>query len=117
MARVASVTMVSRVSGSPSATAFLTQCRTCSSSRPTATVCSALVDRGDLGEDVDAVGVLVDHALEAAHLALDAAQPLDGSRPCRSCSRASLSALASLGRVGRCTGFIGPRTGAAAGCW
>ena len=33
--------------------------------------------RGDLGEDVDAVGVLVDHPLEAAHLALDAAQPLE----------------------------------------
>ena len=32
------------------------------------------LDGGDLGEDVDAVGVLLDHALEAAHLALDAAE-------------------------------------------
>jgi hypothetical protein len=31
--------------------------------------------RDDLREHVDAVLVVVDHALEAAHLALDAAQP------------------------------------------
>ena len=33
------------------------------------------LDRRDLGEDVDAVAVLLDHALDAAHLALDAPQP------------------------------------------
>ena len=33
----------------------------------------------DLGQDVDAVGVVLDHALEPAHLALDAAQPLEVS--------------------------------------
>src|SRR5205807_7721611 len=31
----------------------------------------------DLGQHVDAVGVLVDHALQAAHLTLDSAQPLE----------------------------------------
>ncbi len=31
-------------------------------------------DRIDLGEDVDAIAVLLDHAREAAHLALDPAQ-------------------------------------------
>jgi hypothetical protein len=31
-----------------------------------------VLDRGDLGEDVEAVGVLVDPALEAADLASDA---------------------------------------------
>src|ERR1700744_2577281 len=34
------------------------------------------VDRADLGEDVDAVFVLFDHARDAAHLTLDAPQPL-----------------------------------------
>ena len=34
-----------------------------------------LADGCDLGEDVDAVGVLVDHPLQATDLALDAAQP------------------------------------------
>jgi hypothetical protein len=34
---------------------------------------------GHLGEDVDAVGVGLDHALQAAHLTLDAAQPLEVS--------------------------------------
>ena len=33
-------------------------------------------DGGDLRDDVDAVAVLLDHAGEAAHLALDAAQAL-----------------------------------------
>ena len=33
--------------------------------------------RGDLGEDVDAVRVLLDHAGDAANLALNAAQPLE----------------------------------------
>src|SRR5688572_16639271 len=33
--------------------------------------------RAHLGEDVDAVGVVVDHPRDAAHLALDAAQPLE----------------------------------------
>src|SRR5688500_6640462 len=33
--------------------------------------------RGDLGEDVDAVLLVLDHALQAAGLALDAAQPLE----------------------------------------
>ncbi len=36
-----------------------------------------LVDGGDLGEDVDAVDVLVDHALDAAYLPFDAAQALE----------------------------------------
>jgi hypothetical protein len=35
-----------------------------------------LRDRDDLGEDVDAVLVLVDHALQPADLTLDAAQPV-----------------------------------------
>jgi hypothetical protein len=34
---------------------------------------------GDLGEDVDAVLLLLDHALEAARLALDALEPLGPS--------------------------------------
>src|SRR5690606_39337375 len=34
-------------------------------------------DRCDLGEDVDAVRVLVHHAGDAPHLALDTAQPLE----------------------------------------
>ena len=33
--------------------------------------------RGDLGEDVDAVLLLLDHPLQAADLALDAAQALE----------------------------------------
>src|SRR5579859_5189823 len=33
--------------------------------------------RGDLGEDVDAVLVFIDHSLQAADLPFDAAQPLD----------------------------------------
>src|SRR5207253_11194842 len=33
-------------------------------------------DGGDLGEDVDAVAVVLDHALDAAHLPLDPMQPL-----------------------------------------
>jgi hypothetical protein len=33
--------------------------------------------RGDLGEDVDAVLVLVDHPLQAADLPLDPPQPLE----------------------------------------
>ena len=57
------------------------------------------LDRGDLGEDVDAVAVLVDHPLDAADLSLDAAQALgelvlrrgvaacSGYRwPCRNCT-------------------------------
>src|SRR4051812_22929216 len=35
------------------------------------------LDRGDLREDVDAVAVRLDHALHAADLALDPAQPLE----------------------------------------
>jgi len=35
--------------------------------------------RGDLGQDVDAVGVVLDHPLEPAHLTLNAAQPLEVS--------------------------------------
>ena len=35
------------------------------------------LDRGDLGQDVDAVDVLVDHPLESADLALDPPQPLE----------------------------------------
>src|SRR5207247_6515849 len=33
-------------------------------------------DGGDLGQDVDAVAVVVDHALDAAHLSLDAVEAL-----------------------------------------
>src|SRR4029453_11962648 len=33
--------------------------------------------RADLGEDLDAVRVLLDHALEAANLTFDALQPLE----------------------------------------
>ena len=33
------------------------------------------LDRGDLGEDVDAVAVLLHHPLDAAHLTFDASQP------------------------------------------
>src|SRR4029450_12695054 len=36
------------------------------------------VHRGELEEDVHAVLVLLDHALDALHLALDAAQPAEG---------------------------------------
>ena len=35
------------------------------------------VHRRDLREDVDAVAVVLDHALDPAHLALDAVQPAD----------------------------------------
>src|SRR4051794_20636518 len=35
------------------------------------------LDRGDLGQHIDAVAVLVDHALDAADLTLDAAQALE----------------------------------------
>ena len=35
------------------------------------------VDRRDLGEDVDAVAIVLDHALDAADLALDPAQALE----------------------------------------
>ncbi len=37
---------------------------------------------GDLGDDVDAVAVVADHAGEPADLALDAAQALDNRRFC-----------------------------------
>src|SRR4029079_8950416 len=37
------------------------------------------VHRRDLREHVDAVTVVLDHALDAAHLALDAMQPVDES--------------------------------------
>ena len=47
----------------------------------TAAKAADLVERrlhgADLGQDVDAVAIVVDHALDAADLALDAAQPLD----------------------------------------
>jgi hypothetical protein len=36
-----------------------------------------LADRCDLGEHVDAVGVVLDHPAEAANLTLDAAQPCE----------------------------------------
>ena len=48
-----------------------------------------LGDRRDLGEHVDAVLVVLDHPLQPAHLAFDAAQPAevvvlaDGVAPCR----------------------------------
>ena len=60
----------------PSPIASATQCARCWSSSSSATACSALVGGGDLGQHVDAVGVVVDHALHAADLTLDAAQPL-----------------------------------------
>jgi hypothetical protein len=34
-------------------------------------------DGGDLGEDVDAVALLLDHPLNATHLSLDPVQALD----------------------------------------
>jgi hypothetical protein len=36
---------------------------------------------GDLGEDVRAVALLVDHPLQPAHLAFDALQPIDQLPP------------------------------------
>src|SRR3954465_13121431 len=46
-----------------------------------------LVERGlncgDLGQDVDAVAVVCDHALDPAHLSLDAAQALEQLFLCR----------------------------------
>ena len=45
------------------------------------------LDRGDLGQDVDAVALVLDHALDPADLSLDALEPrLDGA-PCWRCSR------------------------------
>ena len=46
------------------------------SSRPSATLSSAACDRRDLGQDVDAVAILLDHPLDAAHLPLDAREAL-----------------------------------------
>src|SRR5262245_23107641 len=37
------------------------------------------VDGGDLREDVDAVAILLEHPLDAAHLPLDAMEPADES--------------------------------------
>ncbi len=38
--------------------------------------------RGDLRDDVDAIAVVLDHAGEPAHLALDAVEPFAASTPC-----------------------------------
>jgi hypothetical protein len=62
MARVAPVTISSAGAWSGPVAAFRTQRRTCSSSRPTATL-ESLGDGAHLGEDVDAVDVLVHHPL------------------------------------------------------
>jgi len=43
---------------------------------PDAHALEGLGDRADLGQDVDALGVLVDHALESSDLAFDAAQSI-----------------------------------------
>ena len=56
--------------------ASATQCVRWSSSSSSATACSALVAAEIWVEHVDAVRVLVDHALQPADLALDPAQPL-----------------------------------------
>ena len=76
IALVASPTISSRCAGSFAA-ALATQWWMCCSRRPTATLCSALVDRADLRQHVDAVGVLLDHPLQPADLTLDATEPLD----------------------------------------
>ena len=55
----------------------MTQWRAWSSSSPSATLSSAAWTARDLGQHVDAVAVLLDHPLDAAHLALDAPQALD----------------------------------------
>ena len=61
-------------------TAPATQCRTWASSTFSGDLFERGLDGRDLGQDVDAVGVLVDHPLEAADLALDAAEAIvDGA--------------------------------------
>ena len=77
MALVASVTIVSACSPSPATTASRTQWRTCSSSRPMRHALQRLGGRRHLGEDVDAVHVLVDHPLQTSDLSFDPAQTLE----------------------------------------
>src|SRR5262249_59704518 len=38
--------------------------------------------RGDLGQDVDAVAILLDHAGDAAHLSFDSIEPPQAGVPC-----------------------------------
>ena len=80
MAAVASLTLASAMVGSPvrsdSTAAPVTQWPMCSSSRfRRRRVVPG--DRGNLGEDVDAVLFFVDHAGDAADLPFDAAQALE----------------------------------------
>ena len=58
----------------PEAIASATQCLTWPSSSWRAGESRAVPDDGDVGEDVDAVAVVVDHPLDAAHLSLDPVQ-------------------------------------------
>ena len=69
-----------------------------------------LGDGADLGEDVDAVRVLLDHALDAADLALDAVEPLGVVVLVDACSRGGLASGSGLG-------VIGSGTAGGAGCW
>ena len=64
-------------SASPDSSAPATQWDTWSSRISKARLSSAVVDGADLREDVDAVALLLDHPLDAAHLPLDAVQALD----------------------------------------
>ena len=81
MAAVASLTLASAMVGSPvrsdSTAAPVTQWPMCSSSRFRVDGVECLGDRGNLGEDVDAVLVFIDHAGDAADLPFDAAQALE----------------------------------------
>ena len=76
MASEASRTFAAPSSGDWRA-ASTTQCARWSSTRPMRHGLQGLGHGGDLGEDVDAVDVLVDHPGDAADLALDAAQALE----------------------------------------
>ena len=79
MAAVASRTLASMASvrraGSGSPAAPTTQWPMCSSTSPKAHGVQGLGGRGDLGQDVDAVFVLIHHPGDPADLALDALEP------------------------------------------
>ena len=66
----------SAAASSGPATASATQWRTWRVEHLDGDLLERGLDGGDLGEDVDAVGVLVDHPLQTADLALDPAQPV-----------------------------------------
>ena len=75
MASAASFTFWS-ASWPPAATAAATQWARCSSRRLRATDCRALVAADTWSQDVDAVLVFLDHALQSPDLTFDPAQPL-----------------------------------------